>query len=446
MANEPTAHANDAASSDLLFLPMGIRLDQGMGIPSDADMNAIRALAGEAIKKEDLFRFASVASTNGVDTYYTHMDEKSSLRNFKDDLTRGAALLDSHFVYRLPVGLSYAAIVADIADGVAEGVPATRAVTGAFYIPRKINVQAGQSTDDYIRGIETGVYRKMSIGFGGPEMRIVSDDDGTDLYDWESQFYPGMRKPDGSFATYTVFDARLYESSLVYKNATPGALVQRVQALITDRRVPAGEVQRLSGVFGARFDAPNFRVTFSDRTTQKGDQMDPKLLVEGIITRAGATLSAANKDKLRGAVTSLDEVSATIAGMIESADAVTTKAADAARVIEDVRKVAKFDPADAAALADAARLIEAGGAFRATLIAETLAARVAVVGQAIATEDSQKRFGARLATMAIDDVRDEHSTWTAQRSGAFVPGNPIRRTDPNAVPVGEDALVITERD
>jgi hypothetical protein len=447
MAHDNPQVAEESPVSSLMFMPLLIRVEAGMGDPSDQELKLINKFAPTAMTAADVFRFPSVASTNALDSYFTRMDRATSLNNFVKDMRAGAALLDSHFVYRLPLGLSYGASLDPIEEGQAEGVEASHAATGAFYIPRGVEVDGGRTTDSYIRGILTGIYRKMSIGFGGPDMRITCDIDGSDLYDWDSDFYPGMRLGEGKFATYTVFDARMYEASLVYKNATPGSLVQRIQSLITDRRIVGGEISRLAGTYGVRFDVPPFRVAFSDRT--QGGKVKPeevRAIAEGIITRAGATLSTANKDKIRSAADSATGIADTLGAMLEEADAKSEKDRAATGAVEAVRAATELDLTSAPGLDEARNLIAAGRAFRDKLIAEALAARVAVLGQAVATEEAQARIKARWERMPIADIQDEHTSWTAQRKDVFQSG---RAVPPFAVPESANeatgGLIIEER-
>lgn len=445
MANDALPHDPPQIPDNLMVYPLNVRVDLGMGEPTDEDMRLIRRLAGPDISPKDVFRFPSIASTDALDSYYTRMDVRTSLANFRRDLQAGAALLDSHFVFRLPIGMSYNATVDDVPGGKAEGVEASKAVSGAFYIPRGIGVSNGQNTDDYIRGIETGIYRKMSIGFGGPEMEILCDVDGSNLYDWDSEYYPGMRLPDGGFVTYTVFRAQLYESSLVYKNATPGALVQRLQALITERRIKGDDARRLGGVFGVRFEMPNFRLAFNER----GETMatnPARQLIEGVLIRAGASISSANRDKLRTAVSSLTDAGGSLDSAIETLSAMIGSDEEKDKESEKDRAAlatvrAALGVADADDLAAKAREMrrdaDAGKEYRRGIIEQIVKDRTAIVGSDVMTDEAQQAIRARLADYSIAELGVEAKAWQVRKSEAFVPGRPSGATDVNRAPLSE---------
>jgi hypothetical protein len=243
------------ATAARLYAPMTRLVDTTSRV-TDADLARInREFAHVPLSAEDVFVFRAIISTDAVDSYFTHMDPKTSLRNFAEDADAGCPLLDSHDMWRLPIGQSFTGAVQPVPGGLAEGVPATRQVLCGYYLLRGHTV-AGQAVDDYIRGIQGGTYRRMSVGFGGPDCQIVCDIDGSDIFDWDSDYYPGQRLKDGRVVTYTVTDARKLESSLVYNNSTPGALVQRVAELAARRKVAPADAARLGERWGVRFDGP----------------------------------------------------------------------------------------------------------------------------------------------------------------------------------------------
>lgn len=236
------------------------RVASVFGKPSRDDLALINALASRELSSDEIFVLSGDASNDAADSYFTHMDPATSLQNFARDLSNGSAFLDSHDETRLPIGASFFGKVEPIPGGRVEGVDASTQVRGRWYMLRDHNVPGrGANTNDYIAGIEAGTVRKLSIGFGGPKMRLICDVDGRDMWDWDAPHYPGEILEDGTTVLYTVYDADLYETSAVYKNATPGALIARWQELITDGRIPSKEVDRLSRVAHHRFAVPAFR-------------------------------------------------------------------------------------------------------------------------------------------------------------------------------------------
>ncbi len=244
-------------TTDLFHAPVTLNRAAPFGKPSRADLERINTIAARELRADEVFMLSGTPSTNARDAYFTYMHD-SSFRRFVRDLNSGSAFLDSHDSSRLPIGASFYGAIEDIPEGKAEGVEANRRIDAKWYMLRNHNVPGSGNTNDYIAGIEAGVIGNLSIGFGGPDMRIICDEDGRDLNDYESPYYPGQILEDGRTVLYAVHDANIYETSAVYKNATPGALIDRWQELINDRRIPAKDIERLSRVTHHRFDVAAF--------------------------------------------------------------------------------------------------------------------------------------------------------------------------------------------
>lgn len=397
-----------------LYLPARI-VGARMGMPADPDLDRINALfAAEPLAAEQVFVFDAIASSDAIDAYYTRMDVATTLPNYVADLAAGAALLDSHDAYRLPFGSSFRAELQPVEDGVLEGVPATTQVYAGYYMLRN-HVVNGTNTEEYRTGIIGGTHRKMSIGFGGPDITYVCDIDGSDLFSYDSAFYPGMRLADGTIVTYTIKHARALETSVVFKNASPGALIQRVQALVDQRAIPGGEVARLEARWGVRFAGKPQQYFIGG--VQHMDEKQIKYVVDGVQTRAGKKLSAATREKLSGAVKSAEDLIATLSDLL----------AEAADEVEEGRSI-KAELGEAGTIEGIRTLkasAAAGESYRADLIAETVKARVAVAGDAF----DKTRYEKRLASYDLDDLKDERETWTAQRAAAYTPGRIVPTVD-----------------
>jgi hypothetical protein len=296
------------------------RILGALAVPDAGDIAIINArFAAEPLVADQVFVFAATASTDAVDSYFTHMDIGTSLRNFVADFDAGQSLLDSHNARRMAIGSSFRAAMEPITE--AEGLPATTAVRVGYYLLRGHDVPGSGNTDAYIRGILGGVYRRMSIGFGGNDCKFVCDIDGSDIWDWDSPFWPGQQLTDGTVVTYTVLNARANETSLVYKNATPGALVQRVAGLVERRLIPDAERLRLEQRWGVRFDPPArqhrgagdgpradiARATPAERKDAGMTSAQLRSLLTTARDRAGATISAATREQIDTALSRLDD-------------------------------------------------------------------------------------------------------------------------------------------
>lgn len=399
-----------------LYLPARI-VGARMGMPADPDLERINALfAAEPLSAEQVFVFDAIASSDAIDTYYTRMDTETTLPNYVEDLANGAALLDSHDSFRLPFGSSFRAELQPVEAGVLEGVPATTQVYAGYYMLRNHTVN-GTSTEEYRAGIMGGTHRKMSIGFGGADIQYVCDIDGSDLFAYDSAFYPGMRLADGTIVTYTIKHARALETSLVFKNASPGALIQRVQSLVDQRAIPAGEVARLEARWGVRFAGQPQQ--YFVQGVQTMDEKQIRFVLDGVQTRAGKKLSAATREKLSGAVKSAEDLIATLSDLL----------AEAADEVEEGRGI-KAELGEAATLEGVRTLkanAAAGDAYRRDLIAETVQARVAVAGDAF----DATRYERRLSAFDLDDLKDERETWTAQRKATYTSGRIVPAAQPS---------------
>ena len=187
------------------------------------------AAQGYQIPEEDIFVFSAEVSNTSVDAYFSHMHQ-TTLENFASGAEQGVSLLDSHDSRKLGIGYSCGGRV--ITDG-AEG-SRTRVVAD-FYIIRGLEYGANysyRSSDGFIRAVETGVVRDVSVGFYGG--RHICDIDGLNVWSWECKHWPGrsyiITDPETGeektvVATYTIYDGTLSEVSLVYDGATPSAMI-----------------------------------------------------------------------------------------------------------------------------------------------------------------------------------------------------------------------------
>lgn len=402
-----------------------------LAIPSvigDADLALINErFALRPLTAEDVFTFPAVIATDAVDSYFTHHDPVTTLRNFAQDLTAGEPLLDSHDGMRLPIGRAYRGVVQPVAGGQAEGAPAMMQVIGDYYMLRGHVVQ-GQQVDDYIRGILGGTSSDLSAGFGGPEIEIVCDIDGSSLFDWESEHYPGQRRDDGTVVTYTVRNARLIESSLVYSGSTPGAVVQRVAGLVEARRIPPAEIARLEHRWGVRFPAPGPGLVpgWGDGTRRKGQSdMEFMARVEAAFTRAGAVLRKELRDRLTAAAQQHADVGTVIAEVIE---AVTPTEDERAALVE------LGGERSAQAVASLKAQAQAGAAYATRLIDEAVQAKVAAKGDGFDGDAYRQRLQRAAQSGDLAYLEEERDDWMRERSQLYQRGRqtltPVRGDGP----------------
>lgn len=180
------------------------------------------------------FFWTAQISNNSVDAYFSRM-MPSSLKNYAADADAGVAFQNSHNCRELSLGRSLAGRFVG-----GQGNGAARVEAAFFTIP---NLQiSGLSTNEFIRGVRSGVTKDVSIGFYGG--RSVCSICKGDMWDWMSGtcvHWPGEEydihddrgKVVGrEVAIEQIEDARLSEVSAVYDGATPGAIIQKARAQI----------------------------------------------------------------------------------------------------------------------------------------------------------------------------------------------------------------------
>lgn len=179
--------------------------------------------------------FRVQASNQKLDAYFTRMTD-TTLANFAADAKMGVSLQQSHNGNRdLGLGRSL--------DAEVKGRSGSQVVEIDFYtIP---GLQSGSvSSDNLIRGIKSGIYRDVSVGFtpGKFECSICGGDPMNDIwryfsgeidYDECCFHYPGnsyeTKKGKREVATAWIHDGRLNEVSFVYDGATPGASILAIE-------------------------------------------------------------------------------------------------------------------------------------------------------------------------------------------------------------------------
>ena len=211
---------------------------------------------GAKLTPRDIYAFRTIPSSDGLDFYFTRQDPDSSLKNFVRNLKAGQSLLGSHNINTFAYGLSYDAALED-ADKDAAYYEATfyskhakpdlatsKIVTSKSYMIRGTELN-GQKTDDLIRGMDAGIIRKISISFSVGQYKCGID--GRDmLAGWGEQqtpivpengcrHFPGVEYKSDGLAWAWMRDGDLLEQSLVYKNASPSAMLIRKAETMAQR-------------------------------------------------------------------------------------------------------------------------------------------------------------------------------------------------------------------
>ncbi len=426
----------------------------------------------------DAFVFTAEISSTTLDAYYTHMAD-STLRNFARDVGTGVALLDSHDGYKLGVGYS--------AGGRYEEENGEGRALGVFYIVSGLRYGGKHSfaaSDDYIRAIQTGVVRDVSVGFYGG--RWICDLCKQPYFGQGSacQHFAGYEyeiERDGvigrELCTVTIHDARLSEVSLVYDGATPGAMILKAEqeaeagrltpvmirqleqqyrvalphppaAIATGR---AADAARLVVEYGGGATTDAIGVTiqqYGGRATAaqpavrgQGETMDEELVVVGIEVEEPATLVAPGGDEGDSDVAEAERTLAAIRDVTARSAAPQGISLEAAvrwlneQLVEATRQrdeaqqeVARLQP-----------LADQGRAYRDELVNQAVAEGVRAMGEAFPEET----YRAMLAGAPLEHIRQVRDTFADQARVRFPggrqtrdvmegDGQPIRPTTPAA--------------
>jgi hypothetical protein len=195
------------------------------------------------------FEFETESSSNSLDYYFTHMTRRT-LDNFAAEATAGVQLLDSHNNRNLGYGRTFGGRVESVAglqpaydtrgrEGELAFEPEAeylRAVLNSFTV-RGINFGGGltyASTDDFIRAVEAGIARDISVGlYGGAWICDICGNNYRSYRDCDHLAgftYPAGDQGDRQLLSTVAIDgAHLAEHSAVYDGATPGAMVLKAQ-------------------------------------------------------------------------------------------------------------------------------------------------------------------------------------------------------------------------
>lgn len=196
-----------------------------------------RILDGSIIDESEPFIWEAIISNNDIDSYFTRMSEQT-LNNFAEDGKRGVAFLDSHAWRQLGLGYTFDSEVSKGGEALKQFPNESRiqVAVSAYTIPG-YNPGKGITSDDFIRGVRSGLIRDVSVGFYATVYPCSIC--GLNMFDWGSGCWhiPGFTyeklDPDGkSLGEEVCFawvaDGRLSEVSAVYDGANEGAAISAI--------------------------------------------------------------------------------------------------------------------------------------------------------------------------------------------------------------------------
>ncbi len=203
-------------------LPMGqtralVMANRVKGQPTASDLELINNLARSPLSESDIYVIPARISDDQVDAYFTRMSS-ITLQNYASDASCGVSLCDSHSHYQMPIGRTFFGETATQGN--------VQAALSLAYMLRGMSLPGDMSSDDYIRGIEGGIYQDVSVGFD-PSAYWCSVCDLNMLDDFDCNHWPGRTydTKNGDVLCIAEVDAHLVEESIVYEGANYGATI-----------------------------------------------------------------------------------------------------------------------------------------------------------------------------------------------------------------------------
>lgn len=200
----------------------------------------LRQSAPDADRESAVYWRATV-STGVLDAYYTRMT-RTSLKNYAADADwqnrGGIPFMNAHRTGGLFAGSAELPLGRSLQGRYHDGRGGSEIRTTVdFYTVRGLKL-GEVSTDDFIRGLESGVIKDVSIGFrAGSTICSICGEDvlrSEKCPHWPGRTYEIETKVNGKtrkervLCTADVEDAHLTEVSAVYRGATPGAVVSKL--------------------------------------------------------------------------------------------------------------------------------------------------------------------------------------------------------------------------
>lgn len=417
-------------------------------------------------------------SSNRLDAYYTQM-QPSTLRNFADAAQQGVSFLNSHNSRELGLGYS---LTGEFIGAQQNGI--SRVVADFYTIP---GIQLGSvSTDNFIKGVRSGLIRDVSVGFHGGQ--YICSICGRDMIvDYQCNHYPGLvyEIKDASGYPTAVADklciaaienAQLSEVSAVYDGATPSAMISRATEAARDGRLTERQVNLLEQQYRMRLPEKRASVQVPAITTISSTGTSSiTTLATGILTIRDANGSASTPlvtsgtnttandiphtdaeaptgDKANTGVEEIEKDETTMTIDEKQHEAVVTER-DALKTERDelnlqVRALgdenARLKPLNDEITTLRQRVLELepkardGEKYRENLISETLAEGVRAFGETF-DADAYKTL---LNGVNLDIVKRMHADWKKVGDQLFEGGR--KTVDGNAEPETSDAT-ITEK-
>ena len=369
---------------------------------------------GSEFTIDDFFFFPAEISNQNLDSYKTKMAE-SSLRNYAEDATEGVAFLNSHRSRELGLGkVCFGEYVANEGD-----VPR---VFADIYTVRGLQLIADLTTDNFIKGVQSGIISDVSIGFkegkGYMEQCSICS---RSYWDWECRHIPGMEYdvvPDPESdptnqpketreAFIWIVEGRLSEVSAVSDGATPEAMILTK----AERELRAGRMSDST----KHFLESKYRFNFT-----------PRRIFSGFSSEENNGNPKSEKEQSRKVMTDEEKQEAERIRLLEENAkkyAAFIRSICGSLGIEVKTESTDSDLMDSvrSEIPSVAGLAKQAKEYRETAITRTLEAGVRAFGKETEQFDQEKKR-AMLEKLELNEILDFEKDWTSRANGKFKSG------------------------
>jgi len=410
---------------------------------TDQQLEQIRALGDGSVTAEDVYGFRMVASGDGLDFYFTRQHE-SSMKNYVRDLKKGQSVLGSHDINTFSYGQSYdgALVKADPTSREYEAtfyrqystkpdLATTHYVVGDYFLLRGVTAN-GQGTDDLIKLMRAGAVRKASISFTVGKYQCGLD--GVDMLqgwfgpwpddDAGCSHFPGVDYKKEGVAWAWMMDSDLMETSLVYKNASPSAmLLRKAEQLAVRGMLPRSEIARVEERL--RSAHPQFRLPAHDIAVYPVAKLEDRMKTgdqEPIVPPEAEAPEDETPETPEGGTA--DETPETPEAPAEPEEVRQIRQAWSQTQTRD-QAIAEIlgGPITVESVRSLKQGADLGTALYAVKVDEAVSARVAAQGAE--TFDSVKFRAVLLQMRDVEYVQSEIDSYTGQKRQAFTAGRTV---------------------
>ena len=418
------------------------------------ELEKINQLSLNPLKKNDLYIFPAWISNDLPDSYFTRMDSQTTLRNFVEDFNEGRGLMLSHAedsfggspAEKMPLGSSFDSSYATRIEKPGNWVEAW------FYILRDIDI-AGLKTNDVIRMIEAGIWRRVSVGFtiqpleGRSQGKYICEICNNELMSADCSHLPGETY-DGQLCIARIVGGSVREASLCYMNAAQGTVVQKARQLAESGSINNEKILALEMNYGVRF--------FDIGTKPKSEPPKGSKIV---VPKVDATQHEEKKmEELRAIMIGLVDMFSKVAGKsrsftdlnrrMERATDEAGLASLGSEFAEDVRDILnaaqsnreliELIPEDSRSAEGIAAIVAQsvdGVSHRSVILEDTIAEGVRFEGEKF----DKEHWTGVLGNLSIEQLSHQRDLWKIQADSKLKPGQESRETPaPNIAPDKKD--------